>query len=76
MRMSDRLYQILKWVCIVCLPALITFLGIVLPTVGVSSELTTTITTIIAATATFIGTLIGISNAQYTAEQKKDEADF
>jgi len=70
MKIPDKLYDILKWVCLVCLPALATFLNVLLPSVGVLPETVKTIITIVTATATFIGMLIGISTVAYNNESK------
>lgn len=75
MKFSNKLYDILKWVCLVAIPALCTFLGVLLPAVDVSADITTKVITIIAAIGAFIGTLIGISTASYNNEinLKKEE---
>ena len=65
MKMSDKLYDILKYVCTIVLPAVAAFCGVVLPVVGVPDNIIGIILTILTATATLIGTLIGISNAKY-----------
>lgn len=70
MKFSDKVYDKLKWVCLIGIPALETFLGMLLPTLNVPTETTTIVLTIVAGVGTFIGSLIGISNAQYTAEKK------
>lgn len=72
MKFNDKMYDCLKWVCIVAIPALNTFLLAVLPSVGVADSTIKVIVTVISAVATFIGTLIGISNATYLAEEKHD----
>lgn len=72
MLISNKLYDILKWVCMIAIPALVTFLGVLLPAVGVEAETVRIVVTIISALGTFIGTLIGISTAQYAATSKKE----
>lgn len=69
--MNNRLYDILKWICITALPATTVFLNVVLPIAGVPATTTQTVVTIIGATATLIGTLIGISSVNYN--KKKEE---
>lgn len=69
MKISNKLYDILKWVCLVCIPALNTFLGLLLPQVGVASEVVTSVITIIAGLGAFIGTLIGVSTSAYNKEK-------
>lgn len=73
MIIPSKLYDILKWVCLTAIPALIVFLNVLLPSVGVSVETTSTVTKIIGAIATFIGTLIGISTINYN---KKDDIEI
>ena len=69
--MNNRIYDILKWICITALPAMTVFLNVVLPITGVPATATQTVVTIIGATATLIGTLIGISSVNYN--KKKEE---
>lgn len=71
MKLSNNLYDILKYICTIGLPAIMTFFGVVLPACEVSGETTATVITIMGALATLIGTLIGISSATY----KKGEDD-
>lgn len=73
MKISDKTYDILKWVTIIALPAVLTFLSTVLPLFGVSAELTGTIVTIGAAVDTLLGTLIGISTYQYNKDKAVEE---
>ena len=68
MKLSNRLYDILKYVCTIGLPAVAAFIGVVFPVVGIADNITGIVLTVITATATLIGTLIGISNAQYKKE--------
>lgn len=60
---SNKTYDILKWVAIIALPALATFIKIVFAIwkLPYSNEIATTIT----AFATFLGALLMISNANY-----------
>ena len=73
MKLSNKTYDILKWVVVIALPALLTFLSTVLPLVGVPVELTQTIVAIGAAVDTLLGTLIGISTYRYNREQAEKE---
>lgn len=61
--MSNKLYDTLKWVAIIFLPAISAFLGTVLTSLNVAN--TEVILIIINAFATFLGTLLGISNINY-----------
>lgn len=67
--MSNKVYDILKWIAIVFLPALITFAGVVLSSLNVSNS--DIILTILTAFSTFLGTVLGISNINY----KNKESD-
>lgn len=61
----DKLYTILKWVAVICIPAIVTFLSVVLGVLEVDPKTINIVTTIIAAIGTLIGTLIGVSTNQY-----------
>lgn len=72
-KLSDGAYDILKWVALICLPAVATFYGVISKVWGLpyGTEICATIT----ALATLIGTLIGIShiNINREKEEQKDE---
>lgn len=59
--LPDKTYNILKWVGLVALPAVATFVG----TVGtaVNWEQTGIAVTVITATGTLVGTLLGVTTA-------------
>lgn len=62
MKLPDNIYNILKWVCLIAVPALITLIS----TLGtIYGHDMTTVTATIGAIATFVGALIGISNSHY-----------
>lgn len=66
--MSNKIYDVLKWIAIVFLPALITFVGVILTSLNVSnSEI---ILTIMTGFATFLGTILGVSNIKYQKESE------
>lgn len=65
MIISDKLYTILKWIAVICIPALVTFLSVVLGVLDVDPKTVNIIVTIISALGTLIGTLIGVSTSQY-----------
>jgi hypothetical protein len=60
---SDKIYDILKWVAIIVLPALATLVKVVFTIwqLPYGTEIATTIT----ALATFLGALLMVSNANY-----------
>ena len=61
--MSNKVYDILKWISLVFLPALITFVGVVLNVLEVENA--EVILTIAVAFNTFLGSILGISNVNY-----------
>lgn len=75
MKFSDALYQKLKWSCLIGIPALGTFLGIILPALGVGEEVVHTILVVDNALIGFIGTLIGISTTAYNQDTKVGGTD-
>lgn len=64
--MSNKTYDILKWIALVFLPAFTTFYGVVANAVGI--PYTEIVLTILAAFDTFLGSLLGVSNYQYKKE--------
>lgn len=66
--MSNKVYDILKWVAIVFLPALTTFVGVILNSLDISnSEI---VLTIMTGFGTFLGTILGVSNIKYKKESE------
>lgn len=61
--MSNKVYDILKWTSLVFLPALITFMGVVMNVT--EFQYTDTVLTIAVAFNTFLGTILGLSNISY-----------
>ena len=65
MKLPDNVYNILKWSCLIAVPALITLIS----TLGtIYGHDMTTVTATIGAIATFVGALIGISNSKYYSD--------
>lgn len=75
MKISNRVYDILKWIAIICIPAVVTFLSVVLGVLEIDPKTINVIVTIISAIGTLIGTLIGVSTANYNKEKKNGESD-
>lgn len=71
MKIPDKIYDVLKWVAIICIPALVTFLSVVLGVLDIDPKTVNVVVTIISAVGTFIGTLIGVSTVKYNKD--KDE---
>lgn len=67
MKMSDKLYDILKWISIIVLPALSTFYVVIARIWGLPYEVEIPAT--ITAIATLLGALLGISSLNYDSEE-------
>ena len=63
MILPDKVYSVLKWLCLIFAPALITFLTTIFTLLQIPNV--EIVTGIIAALATFIGALIGVSSKAY-----------
>ena len=68
MKFPDKVYDALKWICLIFLPALGVLLATILPAVGVDEALVKLIVIVLGAVETFIGTLIGVSTVAHRAE--------
>lgn len=74
-KIPDALYNWLKWIALIALPALATFLSLVLGALNVDPTTVKTIVIIINATAGLIGALIGVSTIAYNKDKKAGEAN-
>jgi uncharacterized membrane protein len=70
MQFSGKVYNFLKWFCLIALPAIDTFLLTVLPVLGVSKVTVSILVTILSASGTLIGALIGVSTKAYNDSKK------
>ena len=70
MILKNGTYDILKWICIVFLPALATLIGAIF--MAWRLPYATPILETIAAVETFLGTLIGISHYNYYKGEAQD----
>lgn len=61
--LSDKVYEVLKWSGLICLPGIAWFIATVGPVWG--WENVDAIVTTINAAGTLIGVLIGVSSVQY-----------
>lgn len=68
---NNKVYDVLKWIATVALPALASFV-LVIGQIWGWTDLTVPIGATVAALATFLGALLGISSIQY---QKKAELE-
>lgn len=68
MKLSDKLYDTLKWLVVIVVPALTTFYAVLDRLFGWGyAEIVTTIS---AAACTCIGAIVGISSASYYKGEK------
>lgn len=68
--LNDKIYEILKWVALIALPALATLISVILPLWNICDEsVVTAIVGTITALATFLGTLLGVSTMKYRKNQ-------
>lgn len=67
MKLSDKVYQILKWGLIIFIPALITLIGTLAQIYNFDAE---KIILTISAISTFLGVITGISNYNYKKGEK------
>lgn len=61
--LNNKVYDVLKWITLVLLPALTTLVGVILNCFNVCC--TDTVLTIMTAITTFLGAILGISNINY-----------
>ena len=64
MKLSDKVYDILTWIAIVCLPALSTFI-VVISKIWGWADMGSMIAQTITAIGVLLGALLGISSIQY-----------
>jgi hypothetical protein len=71
MILNDKVYKILKWICLIALPALAVLYFTLAKIWGLpyGAEITATINAI----ALFIGTLIGVSQLSINKEESENE---
>lgn len=66
MKLSNKVYDVLKWIALVALPALTTFYGVVGATCNI--PYTQQVLTIAVAADTLLGSLLGISTSKYNKQ--------
>ena len=71
--MSNKTYDILKFIAQVVLPALTTFYGVLGATLNI--PYTQEVITIAVAFDTMLGTILGISSKRYYAENNEEEGE-
>ncbi len=68
--MNNKVYDVLKWITLVFLPALTTLIGVILNTFNIGC--TDIVLTIMTAVTTFMGAVLGISNINYNKTNKEE----
>lgn len=69
MKLPDKVYDVLKWIAMVVLPALATLVSVVLTLWDIApAETINAIVGTITAVDAFLGALLGVSTAQYNKE--------
>jgi len=68
MKMSNKAYDVLKWIALTLLPALTTLYGVIGATLAI--PYTEQIITIAVAVDTCLGTCLGISSYNYNKERE------
>ncbi len=69
--MSNSTYDLLKWIALICLPALVALVASLGEIWGIPYSVQIAAT--IAAVDTFLGACLQVSSAQYTDKQYDDE---
>lgn len=69
--MSNKVYDILKWIVITVLPALLTCFGVI--STALNLEYTQTVITIGTAVITCLGTIVGVSSVNYAKSLNNKE---
>lgn len=65
-KLSDRAYEALKWLCLICIPAVAVFISQVGEAIGIQNV--DTVVLVLNSVGTLIGALIGVSTYQYRQE--------
>lgn len=71
MKLSNKAYDIMKWIAQILFPAAITLYGTVANTIGLSH--TPEVLTIAIAVDTFLGAILGISTSNYNKQLLKGD---
>ena len=69
--MSNKVYDILKWIDLIVIPALITLYGVIGTTLNI--PYTQEAITIATAVEVCLGTILGVSNVSYNKSVKEGE---
>ena len=74
-KLPNGVYDWLKWISVICIPAVVTFLGVVLGVLDVNPKTVNVIVTIIGAIGTLIGALIGVSTSTYNKQKGEQNGE-
>lgn len=69
MKLSNKTYDFMKWFTLLFMPALTTFVGIIMNCFGIGC--TEVVLTIMAGFTTFLATILGISNINYSKNKEE-----
>lgn len=69
MKLPDKVYELLKWLVLIVLPALTTLYGTLAPVYGFQDA--DKILTAMTAVTTCLGTIIGVSTANYRSNSNE-----
>lgn len=72
--MSSKVYDFLRWFSAIFLPALTTFVGVVLTALHVEGA--DTVITIMAGFTTFMNAIVGVNKLSYDKKQKAELTTF
>ena len=72
--MSSNVYDFLRWFSAIFLPALTTFVGVVLTALNVPCA--DTVITIMAGFTTFMNAIVGVNKVAYDKKQAKELTNF
>ena len=72
--MSSKVYDFLRWFSAIFLPALTTFVGVVLTALHVPCA--DTVITIMAGFTTFMNAIVGINKVSYDKKQAQNLTEF
>lgn len=70
MKLSNGVYDTIKWIVITVMPALVIFINTCFPVWGIADSVTTVVITTVSALALFLGSIMGFSSAKYNKENK------
>ena len=73
MKIPDKLYDTLKWIAVIVIPALVILIKTVFPAWHIphAEEISTTV----AAVGLFLGAIIGVSTVSYNKQKGIDDYD-